>query len=205
MHTRLRGVFVFVLALGLLTPTVQAADEPQPASPPGHLVAVLDYDAALQNSRRYKQELEKLKASTAAAENELKRMHEQVNKLEQVLKTLPPSSPDYRKREEEVTFKQHELQARIKIERKKFEEERVQVEASILKDIDAITKQVAVANKIALVLNVSTRKLPLNSQEEVQRLRQQSIVYYNPSLDLTPLVQRKLDELLVEKNQAKPN
>ena len=203
MATRIGAVLCLLLVSLWLTPSMLcAADEPNPAAQSGHQIAVLDYDQLLQNSKRYKKELDKLKAGTAVTETELKKTYDQIHKLQEQLKTIVPSSPEFRKREEEITLKEHELQARIKIERKKFEEQRVQLEASILRDIDTITKQVAIAHNIALVLNVSTNRPPLNNQEEVTRLRQQNVVYFNPGIDLTQIVQNKLNEAFPEKPKA---
>ena len=181
----------------------RAADEPKP-SPPGYLVAILDYEHAFQNSRHYKTELDQLKAGTAKVENELKAFHDSVHKLEEELKALQPGSPDFMKKQEEATLKQHELQARIKIERTKFEQQRVKLETTVLKDIDRITQQIAVENDIALVLNHNTREQPLRDLEATQQHRQRRVVYHNPGLDITQLVTRKLNEGYNEKAPTRP-
>ncbi len=181
----------------------RAADEPKP-SPPGHLVALMDYDHAFQNSLRYKTELDQLKAGTAKVENELKAFHDSVHKLEEELKALQPGSPDFIKKQEAATLKQHELQARIKIERTKFEQQRVKLETALLKEIDQITKQVAVANNIALVLNQDTREQPLRDLEATQQHRQRRVVYHNAGLDITAIVLSKLNDSYNEKANALP-
>lgn len=179
----------------------RAADEPKP-SQPGHLVAILDYDHVFQNSRRYKTDLEQLKAGTAKVENELKAFHESVHKLEEELKALQPGSADFIKKQAEATLKQHELQARIQIERTKYEQQRVKLETTVLKEIDIITKQVAAANDIALVLNQDTREQPLRDLEATQQHRQRRVVYHNAGLDITAIVLSKLNENNNEQTKA---
>lgn len=177
--------------------STHAADDPKPAEP-GHLVAILDYDEVFKNSLRYKKELEKLKASTVKAENEHKTRNEVLHKLEETLKIHAPGSPDFLKVQEEATLKKHELQAWIQIERTKFEAKRVQLEAAVMKEIDDITKQISIENNIAMVTNVSTRRLQFHDLESTERHRQRPVVFFNTGLDLTQLVLTKLNNIYSE-------
>lgn len=170
----------------------------------GHLVAILDYDNVLQNSLRYKTDLEKLKSDTWKVESEFKTQSEKVRQLEEAIKGLQPGSPDFVKHRDEATYKKHELQARIQLERTKYEEQRVQLEAAVMKQIDNITQQISVENNIAMVTNVATRQPQFHDLESTERHRQRPVVYFNPGLDLTNLVLTKMNNAFNEEAKLTP-
>jgi len=191
MIVNLRSISKYLLALAMTLGLVVPAAAQTSA---GHQIAIVDMGEIFTNCVRYKTAIEGMKAQTLQLEAQFKADYENMKKMAEELKALQPGSPDYRTRESalgkmELDFKFKQAQAR-----KDFEERINSVQFSLYREIDAVVKQIAVANNIALVMRHNTSEVKGNDPQQVLRAINQSVVYYNPGLDITRLVLSKLNE-----------
>jgi Skp family chaperone for outer membrane proteins len=182
-----KSLLALALTLGLIAPAVaqQAA---------GHQIAIVDMGTIFQNCVRYKNAIETMKTQTTQLETGFKNDYETMKKMAEEMKALQPGSPDFRKRETEIGKLEIDFKFRQAQARKDFEERINSVQFSLYREIDAVVKQIAVANNIALVFRHNTTAPNGNDPQQVLRAINQSVVYYNPGLDITNLVLSKLNE-----------
>jgi len=198
MSQRILAILILLSAIVfMVSSSPRAADDAKPEQK-GHLVAIVDCEQVFQNSYRYKTALEKLSAENLKIESDMKTRNETLRKIEEELKSLQPGSPDFNKRQEEATLLKHELQARIQIQRAKYEQKRVTIEVTMMQEIDHIIEEICRANDIAMVTNVDTRQQRFTDLESAERHRQRRVMYYNPGLDITNLVLRKTNDAFQE-------
>jgi Skp family chaperone for outer membrane proteins len=192
MIVNIRSISKYLLVLALTAGMIVPASAQAPSA--GHQIAIVDMGEIFTNCVRYKTAIEGMKAQTLQLEGQFKADYENMKKMAEELKALQPGSPDFRTRESalgkmELDFKFKQAQAR-----KDFEERINGVQFSLYREIDAVVKQIAVANNIALVMRHNTSEVKGNDPQQVLRAVNQSVVYYNPGLDITRLVLSKLNE-----------
>lgn len=191
MIVNLRSISKSLLALALTLGMVLPAAAQQST---GHQIAIVDMGEIFTNCVRYKTAIEGMKAQTLQLEAQFKADYENMKKMAEEMKVMQPGSPDFRKRESELGKLELDFKFRQAQARKDFEERINSVQFSLYREIDAIVKQVAVANNIALVMRHNTSQVNGTDPQQVLRAINQSVVYYNPGLDITKLVLGKLNE-----------
>lgn len=188
----IRSISKCLLALALTTSMIAPAFAQQPAA--GHQIAIVDMGEIFQNCVRYKTAIDAMKTETTALENQFKVNYETMKKMAEEMKVMQPGSPDFRKRESELGKMELDFKFRQAQARKDFEERINGVQFGLYSEIDKVVKQIAVANNIALVMRHNTAEVKGNDPQQVLRAINQSVVYYNPGLDITKLVLKQLNE-----------
>jgi Skp family chaperone for outer membrane proteins len=192
MIVNIRSISKYLLALALTTGLIAPAVAQTPSA--GHQIAIVDMGEIFTKCLRYKATIEGMKTQTVALEGQFKADYETMKKMAEELKALQPGSPDFRKRESELGKLELDFKFRQAQARKDFEDRINGVQFQLYNEIDAIVKQIAVANNIALVFRHNTSKVVGSDPQQVLRAINQSVVYYNPGLDITNLVLSKLNE-----------
>lgn len=191
MIVNIRSISKYLLVLALTTGMIAPAVAQTSA---GHQLAIVDMGEIFTKCVRYKATIEGMKTETLALEGRFKGDYENMKKMAEEMKTLQPGSPDFRKREAELGKLELDFKFRQAQARKDFEERINSVQFSLYREIDAVVKQIAVANNIALVMRHNTTPPNGNDPQQVLRAINQAVVYYNPGLDITNLVLSKLNE-----------
>ena len=187
----IRSITKYLLVLALTAGMVVPAAAQTSA---GHQIAIVDMGEIFTNCQRYKATIEGMKAQTLQLEGQFKADYENMKKMAEEMKALQPGSPDFRKRESELGKLELDFKFRQAQARKDFEERINGVQFSLYREIDAVVKQIAVANNIALVMRHNTSQVNGTDPQQVLRAINHSVVYYNPGLDITKLVLSKLNE-----------
>ena len=198
----IRSISKYLLVLALTTGLIAPAVAQTPSA--GHQIAIVDMGEIFTNCVRYKAAIEAMKTQTTALEGQFKADYETMKKMAEEMKALQPGSPDFRKRESEIGKLELDFKFRQAQARKDFEERINGVQFSLYREIDAVVKQIAVANNIALVMRHNTTQPNGNDPQQVLRAINQSVVYYNPGLDITKLVLSKLNENSAAPGTAAP-
>jgi Skp family chaperone for outer membrane proteins len=201
MIVNIRSISKYLLVLALTTGMIVPAAAQQSA---GHQIAIVDMGEIFTNCVRYKTAIEGMKAQTLQLEGQFKADYETMKKMAEEMKALQPGSPDFRKRESELGKLELDFKFRQAQARKDFEERINSVQFSLYREIDAVVKQIAVANNIALVMRHNTTQPNGNDPQQVLRAINQSVVYYNPGLDITKLVLARLNENATPIQPASP-
>jgi len=191
MIVNIRSISKYLLVLALTTGMIAPAVAQTPSA--GHQIAIVDMGEIFQNCVRYKAAIEGMKTQTLALEGQFKADYENLKKMAEEMKALQPGSPDFRKREAEIGKLELDFKFRNAQARKDFEDRINGVQFSLYREIDAVVKEIAVANNIALVMRHNTNQVNGNDPQQVLRAINQSVVYYNPGLDITKLVLSKLN------------
>lgn len=191
MIVNIRSLSKCLLALALTVGMIAPAVAQQPG---GHQIAIVDMGEIFQKCVRYKQAIDSMKAETTALENKFKVDYETMKKMAEELKALQPGSPDFRRRESELGKAELDFKFRQAQARKDFEERINSVQFGLYSEIDKVVKQIAVANNIALVMRHNTTPVQGNDPQQVLRAINNTVVYYNPGLDITQIVLAKLNE-----------
>lgn len=157
------------------------------AGPGGH-VALIDLPYVLKNHGGFNQRLEDLRREAEAAENNLKAKRDAIQKLTVQLDDLNRGSPDFKKLEEEITKRQADLSVDLNITKKKFQEAEARIYYEVYQQILAEVRHYSETNHISLVLKFNGDEANKDNPEEIMREMQKMVLYYSPSVDITPII-----------------
>lgn len=129
-----------------------------------------------------------------AAETQLKQRRDALRALVQQLEMYDKGSPDFRQLEEQIAKEQADLQLQVNLQKKEFLER----EARIFYDTyTAVTDEIrlyAESAGIKLVLRFNGDPIDRENPPEVLKELNKSIVYYSPSIDITPVILDRLSQ-----------
>ncbi|MES1213028.1 MAG: OmpH family outer membrane protein [Singulisphaera sp.] len=151
-------------------------------------VALIDLPYVLKNHGGFNQRLEELRREAEGAENDLKAKRDAIQKLMVQLDDLNRGSPDFKKLEEEITKRQASLSVDVNITKKKFQEAEAKLYYEVYQAILAEVRYYAEANRITLVLKFNGDEANKDNPEEIMREMQKMVLYYNPAIDITPII-----------------
>ena len=154
----------------------------------GGQVALIDLPYVLKNHGGFNQRLEDLRREAEAAENNLKAKRDAIQKLTVQLDDLNRGSPDFKKLEEEITKRQADLSVDLNITKKKFQEAEARIYYEVYQQILAEVRHYSEANHISLVLKFNGDEANKDNPEEIMREMQKMVLYYSPSVDITPII-----------------
>jgi Skp family chaperone for outer membrane proteins len=151
-------------------------------------VALIDLPYVLKNHGGFNHRLEELRREAEGAENALKIKRDEIQKLMVQLDDLNRGSPDFKKLEEEITKRQANLSVDVNITKKKFQEAEAKIYYEVYQAILAEVRHYAEANRITLVLKFNGDEANKDNPEEIMREMQKMVLYYNPVVDITPII-----------------
>ncbi|HVU85740.1 MAG TPA: OmpH family outer membrane protein [Pirellulales bacterium] len=151
-------------------------------------VALIDLPYVLKNHGGFNHRLEELRREAEGAENALKIKRDEIQKLMVQLDDLNRGSPDFKKLEEEITKRQAGLSVDVNITKKKFQEAEAKIYYEVYQSILAEVRYYAEANRITLVLKFNGDEANKDNPEEIMREMQKMVLYYNPVVDITPII-----------------
>jgi Skp family chaperone for outer membrane proteins len=158
-------------------------------------VAVVDVTYILDNYARLKHETEAFKKDMENAEASLKKERDAIAKMAEVLKSLKPGTPDFKKKEEEITKADSDWKLKVNRQKGDFAERDAKNFLRAYQELSQQVKVYAERNNISLVLRFNgARPDPANPQA-VQMELSKMVMYYDKSVDIT-------DPILAEMNRA---
>ena len=162
--------------------------EAQPPRGVGSPIAILDLTYIFKNHLRFQQMSDGMRRNVEAAENNLKVDREAYGKMTQQLETYRKGTPEYRAMEEELAKKAAELNLRVSIQKKDFLEQEAKIYYNVYQEITEHVKYYSEANGIALVLRFNGDPIDRNDPQEVLKELNKSVLYYNRTIDITPII-----------------
>lgn len=180
------------------------ATQPAPVPGAGTKVGVIDMGYILDKHPSMLSQIEQIDAQIAAEENAINSKKEQLIKEFDSLKQFNDSTPEYRKKEEEVNKMQSQLTLEFNRKDKEFAEKKAKVVFDAYKQVEEVARGFAQVNQIGVLVRYNRRDAEMDPKkpQSVQMGIMKSVVYFDPSLDLTDAV---LDYLKQSIPQATPN
>jgi outer membrane protein len=172
---------------------------------PAGSVAIIDLSYIFKNHARFKAMTEDMRASVTAAEEELKRRKAEIDALSKRLQELGndfrKDSPEYKQLDADITKKKIDLNAAIALQKKDFLEKEAKIYYSVYTEISDEVQYFADRNRISLVLRFNGDPASDSDPQEILKQLNKSVVYYNKSIDITPMV---LDSINARNGGGRP-
>lgn len=168
---------------------------PAPASPPpvsGTSVVVIDIANIFKNHIRFNDKMKEIKAEIDAFEASIRAEQTKFNQKREGLVQFNPSSPEYKKLEEELARMQSEVQVQVGLKRKTFLEQEAREYYKTYKEIEQSVAVFAQQNRIGLVLRFNGDEMKPDDRNSVLQGVNKAVVYHD-RLDITEWILRDLN------------
>lgn len=160
----------------------------------GHNIAVVDVSVIFKKHVRFLAMVEKFKKDVQAAEAKLKVEFDQIKALQEQLKGLAPGSPDYKQMEQRIARSGADWQLKQQTQKKDLMDYEGTIYFQVYKELDDAVKRFAQKHSIALVLRYASEPVDdPNNRNEIVRGINKSVVYVDPSLDITDWILQDLN------------
>lgn len=180
-----------------------AQSRPAAEAPAVTRVAVMDVVKVFANYQRAKDQELKLQERRRAVKAEDEKRAKLIESMEQELKDLNPTSPEFQKRMDELTKASVERESWLKFEDARELQERYRLSDEMYKDIGKAAGDVAKANNFQVVLN-SDESNAEPKPDIFRKIERKKVLYADPSLDITDLVLMRLNEAYKSGATTKP-
>lgn len=169
-----------------------AAGNPAPpaAATIGTKVGLIDMGYILDKHPTMTLQMDAIDKQIKDAEDAINARKEALVKEYDSLKQLNESSPDYKKKEEEINKLESQLRLEFNRKDKEFAESKARVVYDAYKQVEETAKMWANANQIGVLVRYSRRDSEMDPKKPntVQMGVLKSVVYFDPGLDLTDAV-----------------
>jgi Skp family chaperone for outer membrane proteins len=143
----------------------------------GAVVAVIDLNNVMNNYVTAKKQVEDLQTAGMAADTELRKANNDIEKLKEQLKDLKPGSGDFKRIEEEITQRMSDLKVTASFKQRDFQERQMKAMYLIYREISEEVKRYSQANGIMLVMDYSSDPVDINVPATIQRQVTKPFVY----------------------------
>jgi len=150
-------------------------------------LAVVDVSYVFKNHQRFNASMEKMKADVEAAETALRNERQEIAKMEEALQQFQPGSPDYKRRDEQVTEAKAAFNLKATKQRKDFLEREAKIYYQAYLEVNDAVKYHAQRTNLGLVLRFNGDPVDPNVREDVLRAINKPVVFQN-GIDITPEV-----------------
>jgi len=171
------------------------AGRPVAMGRPG-VVAVIDLNYVMNNYKKAKTIVQDLQKDGMAADTALRKDNAQIEALKEKLKDFKPGTPEFKRREEEITQRISDLKVRASIEQRDFQERQMKAMYVIYCEITEEVQRYAEANGLLLVMDYPSEKVDIDVPATIQRHVQRPFVYQGGP-DITKAVLDSLDQRAV--------
>ncbi|MGA2621298.1 MAG: OmpH family outer membrane protein [Thermoguttaceae bacterium] len=175
-------------------PAAAQQQPPQPVMrmPGGVNVALVDVAYIFKKHARFKAQREEWRADFMRTQEEFKARSEGMKKQAEHLKDFRPGTPDYKALEEELVDQQAKLQGQTTLKQKEFQQREAKIFYNVYQEILQEVKYYCQANSVGLVLNFNGDAMNSENPEDVGRGVMRPVVFYDPALDITPIILKRL-------------
>ena len=189
------SVLALVATTSAQVPGAARPAAPAAASPPavsGTSVVVIDIANIFKNHIRFNEKMKEIKAEIDAFEAQIRGEQTKFNQKRESLAQFNPSSPEYKKLEEELARMQSEVQVQVGLKRKSFLEQEAKEYYKTYKEIEQSVAVFAQQNRIGLVLRFNGEEMKADSRESVLQGVNKAVVYHD-RLDITEWILKDLN------------
>ena len=190
---RLNLMAALIPLAAMLLPLPPAALAQQPPHHGAPVVAILDLTYIFKNHTRFMQMSADMRREVEAAENALKADRESYRQLTEKLEQYKRGTQEYRALEEELAKRAAELNLQVNIQKKNFLEQEAKIYYTVYQEVIDCVKYHCDNTGVSLVLRFNGDPIDRNDPQEVLKELNKSVIYYNRSIDITPIILEKLN------------
>jgi len=161
------------------------AQQQRPASP---AVAIVDLGYLFKNNERFKQLTDAMRREVQGAEGEIKAERDALQKMAEHLDDFRPGTTERAQLEEEITKKEADMKLRMNLQKKKFMEQEAKIYYIVYKEILDHIKYHCDRTGTTLVMRFNGDPIVQSDPQEVIRELNKSVIHYDPSVDITPII-----------------
>jgi len=156
-------------------------------------IAVVDISYIFKNYKRFKGQMDQMKADVQAAEQALLGEREAIQKMVEQLKSLyKPGTPEYKKMDDQIAERKAEFTLKATKQRKEILEREAKIYYQAYLEVNDAVKYYALRNNIGLVLRFNGDPIDPNNRQHVLRAINKPVVFQN-GIDITPDILKTLD------------
>ncbi|HWA97246.1 MAG TPA: OmpH family outer membrane protein [Pirellulales bacterium] len=174
---------------GLVAP----APAQQPMRSPG-AVAVIDVAYIFKYHTRLQTMTADLQRDIQNAEKDVQEKRAAMQKLSERLEEYKRGSPEFKALEEELVKRNADMTLEINIQKRNFVEQQAKMYLSVYRELSDEVKAYSEANGVQLVMRFNGDPADTNDPEEIFKDLNKSVIYYSASIDITPIILKKLNE-----------
>jgi len=163
-------------------------------------VGLIDMARVFREYTKFSVLREDLKAEIQKADQQAKAMAVKIQKLQEEMKQFKPDSPEYTKREKELTRLTTEFETFRKTKQREFVRKEADIYKTIYLEVVDVVRKYAEYYNYTLVLRFNGDKLDTDNPEKLIRGMNRQVVYYRAEDDITPAI---IDYLNRRYEQAK--
>jgi len=171
-------------------PAAPSAPAPPPVS--GTSVVVIDIANIFKNHIRFNEKMKEIKNEIDQFEASIRAEQTKFNQKRENLAQFNPSSPEYKKLEEELATMQSQVQVQVGLKRKTFLEQEAREYFKTYKEIEQSVAVFAQQNRIGLVLRFNGDEMKQDDRNSVLQGVNKAVVYHD-RLDITEWILRDLN------------
>jgi Skp family chaperone for outer membrane proteins len=198
--TLVAGPLSILALMGSISAQVPVPGAGRPAAPPsaappavgGTSVVVIDVANIFKNHIRFNEKMKEIKNEIDQFEASIRAEQTKFNQKREGLAQFLPSSPEYKKLEEELARMQSEVQVQVGLKRKTFLEQEAREYFKTYKEIEQSVAVFAQQNRIGLVLRFNGDEMKADDRNSVLQGVNKAVVYHD-RLDITEWILRDLN------------
>jgi Skp family chaperone for outer membrane proteins len=179
------------LAVVSLAATPAAA---QAQTAPRGNVALLDVNYIFKNHTRFKAMMADMKAEAERVEQQLKAQRDQIQGQQELLKGLKPGSSDYKTREQDIARQLADLNIQAQVQQKEFVLKQARIYHETYQEIQQIVAYYAAQQGYVAVIKFNGDAVDQENPDDVLRFINQDVVWFNQTLDITPVILKTMNE-----------
>jgi outer membrane protein len=189
----LLATLCLVSAVGTATAQNPAPGPKPPATPAGapsgaFRVGAIDMDKVFEGYEKASFLREQIKQAIVAKNGELTKIMSSMRQIAKEMEGLDPTGNDFKTKESEITKLKAQYEAERDQAQTEFARRDAEALATIYKDVQDMTSRVARQKGLQFVVKVSSQPPTATDPNSVLAAISQSVVFHDPSLDVTSLV-----------------
>ena len=158
-------------------------------------IGVIDVQKIFANDPAIKAQVETIKNQLKAIDTDLKARRTELTNAAKLLKTFKPGSDQYDAQEEKVAGMESKLRLDMKRKRDELQDAEAKVYYDNYKRIVSAVERIAQHYKVKVVMRFNSDEMEAGNNESVLRGITKSVIYYDPSIDMTPAVMQLLNQV----------
>lgn len=151
-------------------------------------LGAIDMDKAFEGYKKAAFIREQIKQEITKKNSDLSSLMNQMRQIAKELEGLDPSGNDFKAKEAEITKLKVQYETEREQAQGEFARRDAEALATIYKDIQDMTARVAKSKGLQFVVKVSNEPPSGSDPNSVLAAMSHSIVFHDPSLDVTPMV-----------------
>lgn len=197
----------FHLLTALATISLAFLVAPQPAAAQaqsGGKVAIIDLTYVFKHHARFESLTTAMRRDVEAAEAQLKTERDALTKLVEQLDDYRKGTPEYKNLEEDLAKRQADLQLQVSMQKRNFLEQEARIYYDVYQEIMRHVQSYCESTGTVLVLRFAGDPIDPNDPQQILKELNKSVLYYQPAIDITPIILDQVNRQGPAAAQANP-